>query len=328
MFQEISPAATDGQKSTSSISVRHVSGDIGVSPEREQLKSVPSSSTMPKGTPKSNLDMEQIKSYVKAYDEHMTDKEEGREEELQNTHINDMKDISVHFVSPVDLFLDEYQYVKTLYLKDEHNAATEAGCTEELNIQHSPDRKYLEIPPDFSDAQLREIKAAKAREAKKSPVKRDRKKSKVFRSPYITKFGSSSKDKGSSANEEKQMYAFDGCTIYEELPNQLINDYSQWLEIGLLKYHASNKRFGLSFYYKIKDCGVFVAAYAKILSEEQQVHLCEFEVARQRARYASLLWHYEVTWAKKGYTSDNDDPPRPKNTFLQSLDESAIITLE
>ncbi|PHT78566.1 hypothetical protein T459_16618 [Capsicum annuum] len=185
-----------------------------------------------------------------------------------------------------------------------------------------------QIPPDFSDAQLREIKAAKAREAKKSPVKRDRKKSKVFRSPYITKFGSSSKDKGSSANEEKQMYAFDGCTIYEELPNQLINDYSQWLEIGLLKYHASNKRFGLSFYYKIKDCGVFVAAYAKILSEEQQVHLCEFEVARQRARYASLLWHYEVTWAKKGYTSDNDDPPRPKNTFLQSLDESAIITLE
>ncbi|PHU22259.1 hypothetical protein BC332_07366 [Capsicum chinense] len=35
-----------------------------------------------------------------------------------------------------------------------------------------------------------------------------------------------------------------------------------------------------------------------------------------------------VTKAKKDYTSDNDDPPRPKNTFLQSPDESAIVTLE
>ncbi|KAF3671202.1 hypothetical protein FXO38_06714 [Capsicum annuum] len=66
MFQEVSPVTTDGQKSTSSHSVRHVS-EIGVSPEREQLKSVPSSSSTPEGTSKSNLDMEQIKSYIKAY---------------------------------------------------------------------------------------------------------------------------------------------------------------------------------------------------------------------------------------------------------------------
>ncbi|KAM3343907.1 hypothetical protein P3S68_025997 [Capsicum galapagoense] len=26
------------------------------------------------------------------------------------------------------------------------------------------------------------------------------------------------------------------------MPNQLINDYSQWLELGLLKYHASKKQ--------------------------------------------------------------------------------------
>ncbi|PHT33972.1 hypothetical protein CQW23_25772 [Capsicum baccatum] len=112
------------------------------------------------------------------------------------------------------------------------------------------------------------------------------------------------------------MYVFDGYTIYEELPDQLISDYSQWLEIGLLKYHAS------------KDCGIFVAAYAEILSEGQQVYSCEFEAASQRARYALLLWHYEVTKTKKGYTSDNDDPPRSRNTFLQPPDESAIVTLE
>ncbi|PHU20057.1 hypothetical protein BC332_11208 [Capsicum chinense] len=66
MFQEVCPAATDGQKSTSSHSVRHVS-EIGVSLEREQLKSVLSSSITPEETFKSNSNMEQIKSYIKTY---------------------------------------------------------------------------------------------------------------------------------------------------------------------------------------------------------------------------------------------------------------------
>ncbi|PHU20096.1 hypothetical protein BC332_11247 [Capsicum chinense] len=41
--------------------------------------------------------------------------------------------------------------------------------------------------------------------------------------------------------------------------------------------------------YDSLDCGVFVAAYAEILSEGQQVPLCEFEAASQRARYALLI---------------------------------------
>ncbi|PHU02575.1 hypothetical protein BC332_27826 [Capsicum chinense] len=66
----------------------------------------------------------------------------------------------------------------------------------------------------------------------------------------------------------------------------------------------------------------------EILSEGQQVYSCEFEAASQRARYALLLWHYEVTKTKKSYTSDNDDAPRSRNTFLRPPDESAIVTLE
>ncbi|KAM3362117.1 hypothetical protein P3S68_016971 [Capsicum galapagoense] len=66
MFQKVSPVATDGQKSTSSHSVRRVS-EIGVSTEHEQLKSVPSFSSTPEGTSKSNLEMEHIKSYIKTY---------------------------------------------------------------------------------------------------------------------------------------------------------------------------------------------------------------------------------------------------------------------
>ncbi|KAM3341371.1 hypothetical protein P3S68_029006 [Capsicum galapagoense] len=106
-------------------------------------------------------------------------------------------------------------------------------------------------------------------------------------------------------------------------------------KLGLQTGEISHNPFDVEYVQSIPqkasdslDCGVFVAAYAEILSEGQQVHSCEFEAFSQRARYASLLWHYGVTKAKKSYTSDNDAPPRPKNTFLQSPDESAIVTLE
>ncbi|KAF3659765.1 hypothetical protein FXO37_13831 [Capsicum annuum] len=159
-----------------------------------------------------------------------------------------------------------HQSPQMKHLEDEHNDAKKEGCTEELSRRHNPHMKHLEdvlmsdkeeasiedlekehspvmFTPDFPDAQVKELEVAKSREVKHtSPVKRDKKKSKTFRSPYITKFGSSSKDEGSSDNEEKHRYAFDGCTIYEDLPNQLISDYSQWLELGLLKYHSLKKQ--------------------------------------------------------------------------------------
>ncbi|PHU00992.1 hypothetical protein BC332_30779 [Capsicum chinense] len=76
------------------------------------------------------------------------------------------------------------------------------------------------------------------------------------------------------------------------------------------------------------DCGVFVSAYAEILSEGQQVHSCGFDVGSQHSCYALLLWHYRVKKANERYTSDNGDPPRPRNSVLQEIDESTIVTLE
>ncbi|PHT84595.1 hypothetical protein T459_13038 [Capsicum annuum] len=76
------------------------------------------------------------------------------------------------------------------------------------------------------------------------------------------------------------------------------------------------------------DCGVFVCAYAEILSEGLQVHSYGFDAASQRARYASLLWHYEVEKKNEGYTSDNGDPPRQRKSVLEEIDASAIVTLE
>ncbi|PHU12199.1 hypothetical protein BC332_19129 [Capsicum chinense] len=76
------------------------------------------------------------------------------------------------------------------------------------------------------------------------------------------------------------------------------------------------------------DCGVFVYAYAEILSEGLQVHSCRFDAASQCVCYASLLWHYGVKKANEGYTTDNGDLPQPRKSVIEEIDASAIVTLE
>ncbi|PHU20386.1 ERAD-associated E3 ubiquitin-protein ligase component HRD3A [Capsicum chinense] len=83
-----------------------------------------------------------------------------------------------------------------------------------------------------------------------------------------------------------------------------------------------------SFFLQIRDCGIFVPAYAEILSEGLPMQSCDFDVESHRARYASLLWHYGVTKANQAHTSDNDDPPHLRYSFPQSTDESVIVTLD
>ncbi|PHU07810.1 hypothetical protein BC332_24299 [Capsicum chinense] len=68
----------------------------------------------------------------------------------------------------------------------------------------------------------------------------------------------------------------------------------------------------------IRDCGVFIAGYAEYLIEGMNGSSVGFEAEYHRMRYATLLRNYSFQKAKKGYASDNDDPPRPrtKNIFL------------
>ncbi|KAF3613965.1 hypothetical protein FXO38_35939 [Capsicum annuum] len=72
------------------------------------------------------------------------------------------------------------------------------------------------------------------------------------------------------------------------------------------------------------DCGLFVAAYAEFLSDRHQIPSSEFDPKKHRTRYASLLWDYGVNKACTGYASDNQDPPRPKCSFIQSEDSKMI----
>ncbi|PHU18936.1 hypothetical protein BC332_10087 [Capsicum chinense] len=367
LYREMHKDATDkGEIGVYEIQHHH-HVEIGVFLQSHQHKSVPSSSTQPEGTSKSSLDGDEIKNYI---------------------------------------------------------------------------NKYSQISPDFPDAQVRELLASKS----KAPAKLERKKFRVLRSPYISKYGSGSKDVVDIDKGEKLKYAFDGYNINQDLPNELMIDYSQWIAVGLLKTHSAKKETdnhyrvnasgkkskiqlgdnyrytttscffktyvekthtryypaesavdlstqqdyaesivvaknedvianiiqgfcmpaGLLWYmvdkpsleaYKGKitqqtdlvneipfdvdyvqnipqqasdslDCGVFVCGYVEILSEGLQVHSCGFDSACQRAHYASLLWHYGVEKANEGYTSDNEDPPRPRKSVIEEIEANAIVTLE
>ncbi|PHU01124.1 hypothetical protein BC332_30911 [Capsicum chinense] len=77
-----------------------------------------------------------------------------------------------------------------------------------------------------------------------------------------------------------------------------------------------------------RDCGVFVVEYVEYLSEGMDVPLVDFEAEYHRMRYATLLWNYGLQKVKKGYASDNDDPPRSKTKNVSLPDETGIVNIE
>ncbi|PHT60526.1 hypothetical protein CQW23_02889 [Capsicum baccatum] len=301
------------------------------------------------------------------------DKEAGREDDFENEDCSDLLALE----DEVDgIITDSIQAVVDTILFGLSTLSTtkslDVGVSNKITERHwhLPDSQ---IPPDFPDAQ----------------------------------------DTVDFDKEEKLKYAFDGYTINQDLSNEVMIDYSQWIAVGLLKTHsvkytttscffktyvektytryypaepadelstqqdyaesivmAKNEDAianiihgfcmpaGLPWYmvdevyvpinyaYKGKttqqtglvnkipfdvdyvqnipqqasdslDCGIFVCAYAEILSEGLQVHSCGFDAASQRTRYAFLLWHYGVKKANEGYTSDNGDPPRPRKSVIE-----------
>ncbi|PHT34115.1 hypothetical protein CQW23_25915 [Capsicum baccatum] len=78
----------------------------------------------------------------------------------------------------------------------------------------------------------------------------------------------------------------------------------------------------------LRDCGVFVAAYAEFLSDQMQIPSSNIDAEYLRKRYATLLWNYEVKKIKKIYSSDHDDPPRQRPFYVPSTDESNIVAIE
>ncbi|PHU12169.1 hypothetical protein BC332_19099 [Capsicum chinense] len=381
-------------------------------------------------------------------DVNLTAKQDVTEMNLKNqksTDVTDVQDevggtITDSIQSAVDTFLFGRSIPST-------TKSLDVGASNKMTERHW-DLPDSQIPPDFPYAQVRELQASKS----KSPTKRERKKSRILRSPYISKYGSGSKDVVDIDKEEKLKYAFDGkktdnhyrvnasglgyrqldfvvaypqsknwfylmserktcwnnegfcmptglpwhmvdevyvsincgkefhwilavivlkerlISVYDSLsskrkqeppieiqklivmlPTYLLDngfyDKTERTDWPLLEAHKGkitrqtglvNKiPFDVDYVQNIPqqafdslDCGVFVCAYAEILSEGLQVHSCEFDSACQRALYAFLLWHYGVEKKNKGYTSDNGDLPRPRKSVIEEIEANAIVTLE
>ncbi|PHU30503.1 hypothetical protein BC332_02596 [Capsicum chinense] len=150
--------------------------------------------------------------------------------------------------------------------------------------------------------------------------------------------GHKSVPSSSTQPEGTSMSSLDGDEIknyINKCEEKIVDQQQSQLCCCLTLMKCSNISFDVDYVRNIPqqasdslDRGVFVCAYAEILSEGQQVHSCGFDTASQRVRCASLLWHYGVEKANKGYTSDNSDPPWPRNSVIEEIDASAIVTLE
>ncbi|PHT74415.1 hypothetical protein T459_21692 [Capsicum annuum] len=201
-------------------------------------------------------------------DVNTTAKEDGHEVDLKNQECTDMEDVHDEVGGTI---IDSIQVAVDTILFGLSTPSTtkslDVGASNKMT-ESQWDLPDCQIPPDFPDAQVRELEVSKA----KTLAKKERKKSRILRSLYISKYGCGSKYVGDFDKEEKLKYAID------------------------------------------RDCGIFVCAYAEILSEGLQVHSCRFDVASQRARNASLQWHYGVEKTNEGYMSDNGDPPRPRKS--------------
>ncbi|PHT45651.1 hypothetical protein CQW23_14809 [Capsicum baccatum] len=87
----------------------------------------------------------------------------------------------------------------------------------------------------------------------------------------------------------------------------------------MLPIYLSDNRF--------LDCGVYIAGYVEYLNEGMNVPSVGFEEEYHRIRYTSLLQKYGIEKAKKGYVSENDDPPRPRTKTISILDETGIVSI-
>ncbi|KAH0762611.1 hypothetical protein KY290_018684 [Solanum tuberosum] len=75
---------------------------------------------------------------------------------------------------------------------------------------------------------------------------------------------------------------------------------------------------------KDRDCVLYSAAYAEYLTDGQPIPLANFEANLHHSRYGALLWNYGNQKASFDSDSDNEDPPKPRNTFVDSDDIEKI----
>ncbi|PHU10076.1 hypothetical protein BC332_21936 [Capsicum chinense] len=136
----------------------------------------------------------------------LTAKEDVIEVNLKNQKSTDMTDVQDEVGGIItDLIQSAVDTILVGLSTPSTTKSLDVGASNKM-IERHWDHPDSHIPPDFSDAQVRELQASKS----KAPAKQERKKSRVLRSPYISKYGSGSKDAVDIDKKEKLKYAFDG----------------------------------------------------------------------------------------------------------------------
>ncbi|WMV07522.1 hypothetical protein MTR67_000907 [Solanum verrucosum] len=107
-------------------------------------------------------------------------------------------------------------------------------------------------------------------------------------------------------------FPFEGCGTTNQQLSYLIDEYIQLINKGLLKTHAN------------KDCGLYVATFAKFLSDQLVIPPDGYVSSYLHNRYATLLWRYDNDKAKGGYISVNDDPQKSKGEFTAPSEEDLV----
>ncbi|KAF3675911.1 putative protein EIN4-like [Capsicum annuum] len=238
----------------------HYHGEIGVSPQSHQHKSVPLSSKQHEGSSKSSLDGDEIKNYInkcfaekivelvtliskipaevvkalkneenkKSQDVNVANKDAGHEDDFENDDCSDLEVLE----------------------------SMDVGASSKMTERHW-DLPDTHIPPDFPDVQC----------------------------------GSGSKDSVDFDKKEKLKYAFDGYTINQDLPNELMIDYSQWIIVGLLKTHFAkytNTRCFFKSYVEKTHTRYYPAKSAVELSA-QQYYAESIVVAKNEDSIANII---------------------------------------
>ncbi|KAM3217100.1 hypothetical protein P3L10_026543 [Capsicum annuum] len=100
---------------------------------------------------------------------------------------------------------------------------------ETINLHSLSD---CQIPSHYPDS----IVAAHL--ASKTPAKRIKTRSRIFKSPYTTDFASDSKALEDESTDFKQKFAFEGYGISDDMPSSVIEEYKKWVLEDLLKFHS------------------------------------------------------------------------------------------
>ncbi|PHU04478.1 hypothetical protein BC332_25300 [Capsicum chinense] len=158
-------------------------------------------------------------------DVNAANKEAGHEDNFENEDFSDLQALEDEVGGTIT---DLIQAAVDIILFDLSTPSTtksfDVGSSNKMTERHwdLPDSQIL---PNFPDAQVRELQASNI----KAPAKQERKKSMVLRSPYISKYGSDSKDAVDFDKEEKLKYAL-MAKLTVELSTQ--QDYAESIVVA------------------------------------------------------------------------------------------------